>query len=153
MRYLGLLLLMTVLAGCGDETTGPATIHWDRDVCERCRMMISDRRFPAQARDAKGRAHLFDDFGDMVMWLKEQDLLNAPVLLYVTDLESGAWLDARNARYSRGHHTPMGFGLAAHAKGGDMDFSQAVSAILAAGGCVDDKGHDHSQHPTPGPTP
>ncbi|MBF0425674.1 MAG: nitrous oxide reductase accessory protein NosL [Magnetococcales bacterium] len=133
-RFLFPLCVLFLLAACGQQEQGPEPIHWNRDVCERCRMMISDPHYAAQLRDARGKPHLFDDFGDLVLWLKEHDQLQAPLILYVADQESGQWLDARKARYVKGQLTPMGFGMAAHAQArpGDMSFQEAVTHLLAS---------------------
>ena len=65
--YLG-----AVLAGCsGEPLTGPVEIKWDRDVCVRCSMVISDRHFAAQIRDPMKKVLKFDDFGCAIFW-KEQ---------------------------------------------------------------------------------
>ncbi len=43
--------LVLLLAACsGDPGTGPKDVRWDRDACERCRMVLSDRNFSAQIR-------------------------------------------------------------------------------------------------------
>ncbi len=109
------LLVPLLLAGCDNAPpTGPAEVRWDRDTCERCRMLLSDRHFGAQYRDAKGKAHLFDDPGEMMLSFQEKTKSDSKLQLYVTDAESGEWLDARKAHYSVGHMTPMGFGYGAH---------------------------------------
>lgn len=138
MRALLFLLLSLFLVACGESSeTGPAEIKWDRDICERCRMLISDRHFAAQLRDEKGKVHKFDDFGDLVHWLKEKKIDIDAHPTYVTDAETGEWLDARKARYTQGHVTPMGYGLAAHAaaREGDMSYATAVEKLFRGENC------------------
>ncbi|MBF0308499.1 MAG: hypothetical protein HQL56_03070 [Magnetococcales bacterium] len=132
-RGLVVAAALAILAGCGQSGSGPRDVAWDKDTCERCQQVISAKKFAAQARDDQGKYHLFDDFGDMVLWLDEQKLLDGKRLLYVTDVDSGVWIEARKARYSRGFKTPRGFGIAGHAlfKEGDISFGQAVAAILS----------------------
>lgn len=112
---LPLAMLLLALAGCGDTSQGPVEIRWDRDTCERCRMLISDRHFAAQLRDRDGKPHKFDDFGDLVAWMLERDLMDQPLPLWVADMEDGHWLEARQAHFSRWRTTPMGYGFGAHA--------------------------------------
>ncbi|MBF0447668.1 MAG: protein NosL [Magnetococcales bacterium] len=108
-------LLAWLIAGCDQSPPqGPAEIRWDRDTCERCRMLISDRQFAAQYRDAKTKVHLFDDLGEMILAIQTIDPQLKPVTAYVSDIETGLWLEAGQAYYSSGHITPMGFGYGAH---------------------------------------
>ena len=42
----------TLLGGCEkDPNSGPVDVKWDRQVCERCSMILSDTRYAAQIRD------------------------------------------------------------------------------------------------------
>lgn len=116
---LAALLVLLALAACGPkEETGPVDVRWDRDVCERCRMAVSDRFYSAEVRGGpateRTKVHLFDDLGCAVLWLDEQDWKEDPrTEVWVTDCESGAWLDARRCAYLGGRRTPMDFGLGA----------------------------------------
>ena len=58
-------LAMSVGVACGVRPeTGPVDPAWDRDTCERCAMILSDRRFAAQLRYAQDRTvRHFDDLG------------------------------------------------------------------------------------------
>ena len=77
--FLALALVTSLvgpMAGCWQSpSTGPGEIHWDRQTCERCQMVISQRRHAVQVR-AKGdhRAHAFDDLGCALLWLDEEGL-------------------------------------------------------------------------------
>ena len=138
MRAVFFFILALVLGGCGDASeNGPAEIKWDRDVCERCRMLISDRHFAAQLRDGEGKVHKFDDFGDLMGWVKEQNFNIFAYPTYVTDAETGEWLDAKEARYTKGHITPMGFGVAAHATAheGDMSYATVAAKLFKGENC------------------
>jgi len=47
------LLIFTLLffSACSSEPdTGPGKVRWDREVCERCAMAVSDRSYSAQVR-------------------------------------------------------------------------------------------------------
>ncbi len=133
------------LAGCGEKDPGhgPAKIHWDRDTCVRCNMIISDRKYAAQIRggDAgtgKRKVYKFDDIGCALFWLKEQDIPWADAAdteIWVTDYKTGDWLDARSAHYITGKTTPMlyGFGALREPVAGSVDFKTMKAAILAKG--------------------
>ena len=69
-------LAVLLLAACsGDAGKGPVGVKWDRDACERCRMVISDRQHAAQIRyfpdEGRSRVVKFDDFGCAVLWLDD----------------------------------------------------------------------------------
>jgi len=132
------LLCLLVLTGCGgDSGTGPVDVKWDRTACERCRMVLSDRQHSAQIRisepDDRSRVYLFDDIGCALIWLQDTPYEKDPSTeVWVTDWQSGAWIDATTATYLKGQVTPMEYGLGAQqapAHGG-LDFGQARAHIL-----------------------
>lgn len=135
LRWLPILfasVALLSLSGCDSSPVdGPVEVRWDRDSCEKCSMLISDRKFAAQYRDGAGKIHLFDDPGEMFLSFWEQTKGDKAAKLYVTDAISGKWLDARTAHFSDGHHTPMGYGYGAHelAQEGSMDFAALMERI------------------------
>ena len=54
LRLAALLVLLTLVGCSGEPETGPAKVTWDRDACERCRMVLSDRHHAAQVRVPPG---------------------------------------------------------------------------------------------------
>ena len=112
-------LLVLFLGGCtGEPSEGPVEVKWDRDQCERCRMVVSDRVHSAQVRQPleNGRSKVlrFDDFGCAVIWLEEQAWKDDPrAEFWVTDYRTGEWIDARSAFYVSGRVTSMEYGLGA----------------------------------------
>ncbi len=111
------LMFAGMLGGC--EKKSPDSVekmHWDRDMCERCKMAISERKFAVQAVDPKTHKHYkFDDIGCMVLWFKEENIPWADTAtLWITDGRTGEWIDARRAVYGTGAITPMGFGFIAY---------------------------------------
>lgn len=121
---LGGLLLSWALACGSGPATGPVEPHWNRDVCERCNMALSDRRYAAQLRDAEGQVHFFDDIGCALLWSDEQLGGEArPSEFWVRDRSGQRWIDAFRARYRPGEQTPMdfGFGAVEEAMPGDLD--------------------------------
>jgi hypothetical protein len=134
------LLALWALTGCsGDSGTGPGAVTWDRDACERCRMVLSDRRFAAQIRvpaeqeGKRSKLYRFDDVGCAVLWLDQQPFKDRPgIEIWVTDHQTGEWIDARTANYVRVKNTPMEYGLGAQRApaGGAIDFRQAVLHVF-----------------------
>jgi hypothetical protein len=100
-------------AGCaGEPATGPVEIHWDRDSCERCDMLISDRAAAAQVRLPGERAHKFDDVGCALLWLDARQSPSAPAAEIWVAAEDGlGWQRAEAARYRARRGTPMGYGF------------------------------------------
>jgi len=131
--WTGIALGMALVAGgCfgsgGDRP--PATVHWDRDQDEECGMVVSDRRFAAQAIEPGGRAHVFDDVGCMIVWLDRQSW-QSEARLWVRDRNADRWIAPEQARWRAGEHTPSayGFGASQEAAYGSLSFDQVRLAV------------------------
>ena len=113
-----LFLFVLNFSGCEKNSGGIAKIHWDRDMCDRCKMAISERKFAAQIINPKtNKVYKFDDIGCAILWLKEEKIPWANVAkIYVTDAKSGKWLDAKSAKYADDLITPMAYGFGAYSK-------------------------------------
>jgi len=127
----GLLLLI----GCNSEPqTGPAKLTFDRDACERCRMLISDRFHAAQVRGGeKNKAFKFDDIGGAVIWLEDQTWKEEPKTeIWVTHHETGEWINAKEAWYVQEKHTPMNYGFSAEAvkRATAVDYATMAMAVI-----------------------
>lgn len=112
------LFTLLILSACSESTTGPVEVRWDRDSCERCRMVLSDREHSAQIRflneKQKSTVHKFDDIGCAIIWLEDKPWRDASSTeIWVNDHTNGNWIDAKTAYYVKGHVTPMEFGLGA----------------------------------------
>ncbi len=134
----GVLLLLGLAACSGKPQTGPGKVRWDQVSCERCRMALSDPHFSAQVRGAteghRSKLYFFDDVGCAVLWLREQPWRDrAGTEMWVNDYQTGDWLDAFKASYTRGQITPMDFGLGARPDSGQgsLNYKQAVQEILS----------------------
>lgn len=79
-------------------------------------MILSARNYGAQAIDPKsGKVYKFDDIGCVVLWFKEQNISwKNQAVIYVVDVDTGHWIDARKAFWSNFNVTPMSYGFAAH---------------------------------------
>ncbi len=117
----------------GDGPIVPPDVVYGQDVCARCNMIISDRRFAAAlvVREADGRraTHAFDDIGCAVEF-QGQDHGAQVLAQYVADYAGRQWLDARAAAYVAGGWivSPMGYGIAACAD------PQAAAALSKSSG-------------------
>ncbi len=142
-RLIWPLLALLLLAGC-DSTpkTGPEKVRWDRVLCVRCLMAVSDHSFSAQVRGGpvgrKPKVYFYDDIGCAVLWLDKQDwweggswIDDEKTEIWVTDWNDQSWIDARQAFYVRGHITPMDFQLGAQKQkvSGALNFEEAVQHI------------------------
>ncbi|MCF6201968.1 MAG: nitrous oxide reductase accessory protein NosL [Hydrogenimonas sp.] len=140
----GLVAVMFIagFGGCEKkEWRAPEKMHWDRDMCERCKMAVSDRSYAVQVVDPKTHKHYkFDDIGCAVLWFKEEGIDWADkAIIWVKDGKTGKWIDAKKAWYSTDGITPMGFGFTAFknkADAGDgevIDFNEVQRRILSRG--------------------
>jgi len=129
-----LLAAPLLLACSGDPERGPGTIHWSRDVCERCQMVIGDRRNAVQLRPVSaGALHRFDDLGCALLWLEEAGSGPAPDEIWVRDAQGAGWQDGHRARFAGDQHTPMGYGFAPAPEGAAevLGLEQVRREILA----------------------
>ncbi len=122
MRLFKIVLLLAGLFlnyGCESKPKDAvAKMHWDRDMCERCKMAISERKFAVEAIDLKsGKVYKFDDIGCAVLWLNENSIpIDKNLKLWITDAKTGKWIDAKKAVYTDDSITPMAYGFAAYTK-------------------------------------
>ncbi len=139
IKLLLVALAVLMLAGCNDENaTGPVEIKYDREVCEYCKMIISDPRFAAEVRLKKGATVFkFDDLGGAVLWLETKKQSETPETeIWVRDMKTGTkWLDAKKAYYLGKQHSPMdyGFGAVESKQNGSLNFTQMRQRVIAHG--------------------
>lgn len=106
-----ILLVVLGLNSCSEKKT--KKIHYDRDMCSECKMVISDRHFAVQVVDGK-KVNNFDDIGCVFTWLKENKKLDSKTInIYVADMFTDDLIEAKTAFWTDGHTTPMDFGFAA----------------------------------------
>jgi nitrous oxide reductase accessory protein NosL len=96
--------------------SGVAEVHWDRDMCARCVMVVSDRKNTTQVQDPHThKVYMFDDIGCMALWFDEEQIPWADeAIVWITDVDSGEWIDAKKAFYDTENITPMAYGFSAH---------------------------------------
>ncbi|MEW6143953.1 MAG: nitrous oxide reductase accessory protein NosL [Thermodesulfobacteriota bacterium] len=138
MKYILVLLMLLGMAGCKDEIdTRPHAVHYGEDSCERCRMIISDKRFAAQYITSSGEARKFDDIGCMADDLKDAGKRGeSPLAAYVADYGTGEWIDAEKASYLQNGElrSPMGYNIAAFGSAEAMSASTFYKDGKALGG-------------------
>jgi len=135
------LSIFIFFSGCEkkDYTKEAAKMHWDRDMCERCKMAISERKFAVQAVDEKGKVYKFDDIGCLILWQKQERPDIKFKKIWITDAKTGEWIDAKKAKYTTDAITPMGYGFAAYKSGTEpkgkeiIDFEEVKKRIIKIG--------------------
>lgn len=97
----------------------PVDIHPEEDVCETCRMLITDQRFAAECLMKKGRAKKFDDticmirYFDMAKTLGIAEREDARAY-FVKDYDTKEWMPAQEAHFVKANIvTVMGYGVVA----------------------------------------
>ena len=116
------LALIALLAFWGCERKidlNPHEVHWDRDMCIRCKMVVSERMYAAQTTDPNtGKTYYFDDIGCTILWFVEDEIEWADkAKIWVTDVKTGEWIDAKVAKWGTMSITPMAFGFGAYKPG------------------------------------
>ena len=146
MNYFKLLIIGLMAFGfsaCEEKSkTDVAEVHWDRDMCARCVMVVSDRHNTTQVRDPQtGRTYMFDDIGCMALWFKEENVVwKDRAIIWITDVNTGEWINARTAFYDTQNITPMAYGFSAHKtkdsiKDGQeiVDYDEVIKRVLIIG--------------------
>jgi nitrous oxide reductase accessory protein NosL len=146
IKYLLLFTIhcsLFIFLGCEERSkTDVAKVHWDRDMCARCVMVVSDRKNTTQVRDPRnGKKYMFDDIGCAILWFKDENISwKDQAKIWITDVNSGEWIDARTAFYDTENITPMGYGFSAHKskntiKEGQeiVDFEEITKRVIKIG--------------------
>jgi nitrous oxide reductase accessory protein NosL len=119
VKLLFISLLLLGINGCEKKkiTTALHEVHWDRDMCERCKMVTSDRHHAVQVINPKdGKSYMFDDIGCALLWFDDEKIQwKDEAKIWITDVDTKEWIDARTAYYDADNITPMAYGFAAHA--------------------------------------
>ena len=137
------LALMPIFSACEKKISdGPEKMHWDRDMCARCKMVISERNHAAQVTNPKtGENYKFDDIGCVILWFKEENIQwKDSAKIWITDVKTSKWIDARTAYYDTMNITPMSYGFGGHEKKESIqkgfeivDFNEMSKRILEGG--------------------
>ena len=147
--------LILLLTACGeDQTTGAEKVRWDREICARCAMAVSDRNYSAQVRggrkDKRSKVYKFDDLGCAVIWLDKQNWKDdARTEIWVNNHKDGKWINAKTAWYVKMNNTPMDYGLGAQTEkvDGALSYDEATAHIYK----VEEGFNRHSGQPLVAP--
>lgn len=124
-----LVSLLAVASLACQDTASAVDPVWGKQACSSCSMLVSDWRYAAQLVTEDGARFYFDDPGCMATWLAEGRGRAQRTWVHSA---TGAWIDARNARYVGNQRSPMGFGFAPD-EAGDARWAdlEAVAATHA----------------------
>jgi nitrous oxide reductase accessory protein NosL len=125
-----LFLILISLTACKERSkTAVTKVHWDRDMCARCVMVVSDRANTTQVRNPKnGKTYMFDDIGCTILWFKDEKITwKDKAIIWITDIQTKEWIDAREAFYTTENITPMAYGFSAHK---DKNSSKAYQEVI-----------------------
>lgn len=138
-----ILFLSLSFSGCEKKVdNGIAKVHWDRDMCARCVMVVSDRKNTTQVRHPDtGKKYMFDDIGCTILWFQEEKIdWKDKAIIWITEVNTGKWIDARTAFYDTENITPMAYGFSAHKtkdtikKGQEIiDFNEVAKRVIKIG--------------------
>lgn len=149
LKFCCLLLLMVLSACTGEPQTGPVNTKWDRDNCERCRMVLSEPHFATQIRyfppGKRSKVAKFDDFGCAVLWLQDKPWQkDSQTEIWVADHRNGEWINALTATYVPRNNTPMAYGLGAQTENASdgKNFEQAIIHISE----IEKRHNAHASH-------
>ena len=143
--FLFFLTTFTLLTTTGCEKKSNSEVrevHFDRDMCARCAMVVSDRKNTVQAiNPTTGKHYLFDDIGCMILWFNDEKIpWENQAVIWVTDAKSGKWINARTAFYDTENITPMAYGFSAHKSKDDIaqgqeivDYNEVIKRVKAIG--------------------
>ena len=108
-----ILIFIMIVLGCDTKETTLPQIRYGEETCDRCRMIISEKRFAAAYRTVEDVPRKFDDFGCAILHQIEQD--EQVKQFWVYDYKESAWLDTAHAFFVQSTDvlTPMGYGVAA----------------------------------------
>ncbi|WP_419763911.1 MAG: hypothetical protein ACNI28_08930 [Arcobacter sp.] len=104
---------------CSDSSSTKSDIkkmHWDRDMCDRCKMVISEKKFAVQViNPVTNQTFLFDDLGCAISWFEEENQTwFKEAKIWINDAHDGSFIDAKKAIYTKENITPMGYGFSAY---------------------------------------
>ena len=143
IKFFMSLFLVFSFWGCEKkDRSGASKVHWDRDMCARCVMVVSDRHNTTQVLHPKTyKKYMFDDIGCMVLWFEEEQIeWKDSAIIWITDVNTGEWINARTAFYDTLNITPMAYGFSAHKvkstiKEGEevVDYKELVKRVIKIG--------------------
>lgn len=111
-----LFTLLVILSCKNDSKIEPVEIYYGEDVCEKCKMIISEKLFSAEYLIDKGKTKKFDDLGCMFHYIAEEEVNKDKISsIFVIDYYNNRWINGSDAYYvwSKNLTTPMDHGFVA----------------------------------------
>lgn len=111
-----LFTLLVILSCKSDSKIEPVEIYYGGDVCEKCKMIISEKPFSAEYLIDKGKTKKFDDLGCMFHYIAEEEVNQDKISsIFVIDYYNNRWINGSDAYYvwSKNLTTPMDHGFVA----------------------------------------
>ena len=115
MKIIITVLLFIFISCSNNNELGPVDIHYGQDICERCKMIISEEIFSSQIIHHDGTVNNFDDIGGMLVYIMDNQINTENKKIYVKDYQSKKWINSKEAIFLslEDINTPMNFGLVA----------------------------------------
>ena len=141
--------LLFILAGCGSNAgTLEPRIHYGKDTCIDCRMIISEEPFAAAIIVSPELTVKFDSISCLLRYHQDNPAVGGA--MWVHDFDTRQWVNARSAFFvqSKDILTPMGDGILAFSsrdsvqawanktKGTTYEFSELSKMHIEKGGLV-----------------
>ena len=109
--------ILFLLSSCNAEFD---PISYGHDACAHCKMTIIDKRYAAEILTKKGKVYKFDDMACLKKYIKENNLPESELTVYVADYYNpdSKFLNARLVVYLHDDifKSPMNGSFAAFAK-------------------------------------
>jgi copper chaperone NosL len=108
------VVTLIIISGCGSDLPDP--IYYGQDGCAHCTMQISDERFAAELKTAKGKAFKFDAIECMAAYAENHADQLQGARYWVKDFKQPEqWIDASKALFLQSDKvkSPMGMGILA----------------------------------------
>lgn len=135
-RFFAISLMISFITGCSQQTDLSAIDpKWDRDVCERCKMLLSDKKFSAEIiNPTNGKHYFFDDLGCALNWITEKQNHSwaSRATIFANDAKTGDWLDVSKNVLALGYVTPMSYGIAVFKDKNQIDASKKIISLTEA---------------------
>ena len=137
MKKLIVVFIVALYLGCASKVDyTPHKVNYERDVCVQCLMGIAEQKYAVQAINNFGEIVWFDDVGCLIEYMKSDDwkkFKGEKVKVWISEADTGEWIDAFSAYYRYGDKTPMGYGYGAlkEKKGEVYTFDELVKRVEA----------------------
>lgn len=129
-KLLTIFCFIFILTSCENRVSLKAQeMNWGEDRCERCNMFIREKNHGAQViNPSTGKVYKFDDIGCVIQWFEEEKIQwKDSAKIWITDVKTSKWIDAKTAYYDTIHATPMAYGFSANEKKEDIeDVSETI---------------------------